>query len=919
MPNNSSLVFIAAGVVIAAALIAVVADGGRGEAPVAPEVPVSEGDAAPSQEPAATAPSAPESATAPGQGERAQGKPVQTAATSPEAASNAKNPDAVIGAELRRKVEGLKSLAAAGGINQDNARENALILFEWANKLSLQGILIPVELPSMAGIATQPGPMTESLIPGIAQLVEEMAIREDSPGDFGTLEADNAGPFPVGSFQTIRQTYTVGDRPISVGGGFTIGRHFMSNQGQYQTTDPSADNYVSITSSDESVSFTVGARGVFGMFGGFRSLAPQLFFEVAEGTLDPGETVTITIGDTSGGGRGFQVQTHANDAFPLPVYVDFDGAGRTFSLPNIHYSVIGGAPVRVQGFAPSTLETGEAFELSVRAEDVYRNRATGTVPALDVLVNGEVVRTLPESEEAIRVIDDLSLDAPGVYHITFASEDGTFTGASNPIWVQREHDLNIYWGETHAHSGFAEGQGSPDYFYTFARDDARLDFVGMSEHDHWLDDREWEIMRDAVDRYHEDGRFITYLGYEWTVQTTWGGHHNVFFRDTEGRSRVGKQYAPVLSALYRGLRAENDTEDVLIIPHAHQAGEYRLNDAQMETLIEIMSLHGTFEWFGRAYVDAGHEVGFIAASDDHLSHPGYSVVLSQGLSNRAGLAAVLAPEKSRDAIFDAMKDRSAYATTGERIILDMDVAGGRMGTRIPYTADRTIDVTAIGTAPIESITIIKNGEEVFQSDFVAAADQSTGRYQLTFYSDTDPGYRENARGWRDWRGTLRVNGARLVGVEPPGLPNPHNEYARLSESDSNVVDFAVRTRGHSRSFILELADVSPDASITIATRPATEYGTPFVLPQTQLHAYPALETTLEIAERAAQQVPGAVMDDSIELKAVRDEAPLTQTLSWTDGGTARPGDYYFVRVQQTDGALAWSSPVWVGGLSPTEQ
>ena len=226
----------------------------------------------------------------------------------------------------------------------------------------------------------------------------------------------------------------------------------------------------------------------------------------------------------------------------------------------------------------------------------------------------------------------------------------------------------------------------------------RLDFLTHSEHDIWLDDREWQTLIDNVNQYNNDGEFVAILGYEWTVPTRFGGHHNVFFRDADDRRRVPSQTAPVLSQLYRRLGNENDMDDVLIIPHAHQAGEYRLSDPNMETLVEIMSMHGNFEWFGIMYLNHGHEVGFVAASDDHLSHPGYSTPLRSGLAQRGGLAAVLAPEKTRDAIFDAMKDLASYATTGKRIILDVDLNGARMGTRTVYRAERTIRGRVMGTA-----------------------------------------------------------------------------------------------------------------------------------------------------------------------------------------------------------------------------
>ena len=37
--------------------------------------------------------------------------------------------------------------------------------------------------------------------------------------------------------------------------------------------------------------------------------------------------------------------------------------------------------------------------------------------------------------------------------------------------------------------------------------------------------------------------------------------------------------------------------------------------------------------------------------------------------------------------------------------------------------------------------------------------------------------------------------------------------------------------------------------------------------------------------------------------------------SYTDSDNPDHGDYYFLRVQQVNDALAWSSPVWVGGLA----
>ena len=632
--------------------------------------------------------------------------------------------------------------------------------------------------------------------------------------------------------------------------------------------------------------------------------------------------MTITIGDRSSGSPGFKVQTFGNDGLRMPVYVVFGAGGAITSLPDFLYRVTGGPVARVVGFAPSIAAVGEAVPVSVRGEDIWMNRAVGPQPAYDVLVNGEKRGRIAAGDQAITIFNDLKFDAPGVYRVSFRSDDGRIVGVANPVWVREGDHPGIYWGETHAHSAFAEGQGSIDFFYRFGREDARLDFLGMSEHDVWMDDHEWEQLREAVVRHDRPGEFITYLAYEWTAPTQFGGHHNVFFRTHEGRKRTPRQTFPTLTSLYSGLRAGNDPKDVLVIPHAHATGEYRVSDAGLEPIVEISSLHGTFEWFGEAYLGQGHEVGFIAASDDHLSHPGYAAPYARdGLSNKSGLAAVVAPEKSRDALFDAMKSRSTYATNGARIILDYDVAGGSFGQRVAMTDKREVNLRSIGTGPIESVTIIKNGREVYAKDYLIDTQAKSDQIAVTFASDTDPSIRDNARGWRRWTGKLTVKGATLEGFSTPWRPNVLLDRIERSPSDSNTLEISVATRGDAKSINLDLDRIRPGTTVELDLQPVNETGTPAVT--TQFHAYPAMKVSLPLSKMKsgayATTTPGPVMPDRISVRAIRTDVPMEQTVKWTDPEPGKPDDYYYARVVQTDGGMAWTSPVWVGGFSRQTQ
>ncbi|MBI1338794.1 DUF3604 domain-containing protein [bacterium] len=843
--------------------------------------------------------------------------PVASAALQP---ANVKIPE-YLSPVLRARVEALKADLAAAPSTPANADERALVLYDWLNAYALTGRSIPVNMPQSVATITQPGPPGRAALNALDDYIRELTLYEEQPDARGTLTSSTTGPFAPGSMQTIALTYTVGSKPISAGGGLLLGRHFMSNQGVYQTSDPAGANYVSASVNRSGVRLEPSTENLAGMFGGFRGGVDMPFFRVTGGELRSGDIVTITIGDRSRGGPGFQMQTFGNDGLRIPLYVSFTANSPAISLPDIAFSIEGGPVARVKGFAPSIARVGQPVTISVRGEDQYKNRATGPQPAYDLFVNGELRQRIPAGDKAITLVEGLAFSEPGVKRITFRSADGRITGDTNPIWVREGDHPGVFWGETHAHSAFAEGQGSIDFFYTFGRDDARLDFLGMSEHDLWMDDWEWEQLRTAAKKYDKPGEFLTFLAYEWTTPTTYGGHHNVFFRSPEGRSRSARQRCPTLTELYACLRRDNDPKDVLVIPHAHQTGEYRVSDREMGTLVEIMSLHGTFEWFGQRYLDQGHEVGFIAASDDHLSHPGYAAPLSgDGLSNRSGLAAVVAPGKDRDLIFDAMKARRTYATTGERIILDYDVAGGSFGERVDMTDKRDVKLRAIGTAPIASIVVVKNGQPVHTEDYLTDRTGRSNRVAVSFASETDPKIRDNGRGWRPWAGTLTVKGAKIESFSAPGVTNVLSEYVRKGAA-ADTLDFDLGTRGNEQVIYIDLDRMSRNAVIEIDLRSANESGTPLQVatPVT----YPAMKVSLPAARLKegvfVQTTPGAVFDDRVTLRTIGPEPAMDRSIAWTDPTPAVADDTYFVRVTQTDGAMAWTSPVWVGGFSRQTQ
>ncbi len=830
--------------------------------------------------------------------------------------------------DLTQRVEALLADIERQPTSRDTLVERSRVLWDWANALSLEGVYIPKMLPVVVARAPAPRPGTRapaSYPTDLDNYAHFLAMMQEDRDALGYAELNEHPASPVDSFQTLTVTLTVGTLGIPVGGGILVSQYMGRAMSRLQTTDPAAAGYLTVKASRKATEFEIQEGSVVGPYGGFRAAVTFPKYIVRGEALEPGDTVTIIYGDTSGGGPGVQIGTYTNDGTPLPLFVD-PGDGIDYELKAPTFAITGGPVAGVHGFAPSIVGVGETFEVSVRSEDVYYNRAVGDMPAWKVAINGEPWGEIPADGEAIHLID-ATFDQPGVYRFQFTSNDGALTGTANPVWVKENPEERLYWGETHGHCGFAEGVGTPEGYYRFAWEDARLDFATLSEHDIWLSDREWQILNEVSADFRRTTGLVTYPGYEWTSDRARGGHHNVLFRQI-GMERVPAQSAPDLNQLYSQLDRTHAPEDVLVIPHAHQAGDWRLSDLSFERLIEIMSGHGTFEWFGQRYLENGWRVGFLGASDDHLGHPGYSNGgqargrrVRSNIFQFGGLAAVYSQERSADAIFAAMRARSTYATSGaQRIIVDASLNGEPMGSEVAEDPGeerlRKLTGRVIGTAPIERIDLIRNGETI---DSVAGFEgtnapgsQSNVRLVVSFFSDSETFFRDNPRGQRPWDGTFTADGATIESLEMLGKVSYLHDQAELRDG---VASFSVATRGSARTLLLELTDVSPGAELRFVLDAAREVGRAPTVVRRSARFEPAL-FSLAVptdSKAAAHALDAGRWQDVVSIQ--RADQPRDD-ISFEFEDTGDPGDWYYLRVVQVDGHRAWGSPWWVGGEPP---
>ena len=108
---------------------------------------------------------------------------------------------------------------------------------------------------------------------------------------------------------------------------------------------------------------------------------------------------------------------------------------------------------------------------------------------------------------------------------------------------------------------------------------------------------------------------------------------------------------------------------------AHVGGRYAdiksAHDGRSERSVEVHSTWGTFEWLLHDAFEKGYRVGVVCHSDDHKGRPGATRPGASTFGAIGGLTCYFMPELTRDALFEALRRRRHYGTTGTRLFLDL--------------------------------------------------------------------------------------------------------------------------------------------------------------------------------------------------------------------------------------------------------
>jgi Protein of unknown function (DUF3604) len=641
------------------------------------------------------------------------------------------------------------------------------------------------------------------------------------------------------------------------------------------------------------------------------------------GFLREGDTVTVRFGDRRQGSPGMRVQTFVEPTFEFRVLVDAFATYNYVELPvQPTIAIVAGPPAIWKSVLPTLRRIGETFRLGFKGEDEWGN-PSDQVAGVFALRPNRSIAGLPETfsmapgQHSIS-IEGLSAATPGDFVIDVLDAAGNLLCSSNALRIEVDAPLQSYWCDLHGQSEETIGTNSARELIQFARDRAFLDGMSHQGNDFQITTAFWNELNELTRTYNKDGSFIIFPGYEWSGNTGLGGDRNVLFMH-EGRQIHRSSHALIdnqsdlpsdansAEQLFEALK----NEDCVVF--AHIGGRYAdikmAHDARLERSVEVHSDWGTFEWLLHDALQQGYRVGILANSDGHkgrhgASHPGASLFGAYG-----GLSCLLADELTRAGLFEALRRRHHYATTGCRLVLDCRAAFD--GEALLFTDDpqlgptsctpvrsammgdilRSTDlaleftVEALASAPIERLEI-RNGLDVLET-WRPYDDDALGRRIRVIWEGSE--YRGRGR-QTIWDGGCALTNNRFEHIAPINLWNLDK---KLTQTSATTLAWEALTTGGFGGFDAWLAEprsgtLRIDTALVKWEIPIAEIG---------------LDDLAFEAGGIGRRIRVFHLPDGNPHRRLRlsRRVPLKST-----GDNA-----LYVCLTQEDGHLSWSSPIYV--------
>lgn len=480
------------------------------------------------------------------------------------------------------------------------------------------------------------------------------------------------------------------------------------------------------------------------------SIIPSFEF-ILPAEVKAGETLSIFMGSPEKNKedqqkKGNRSQTHIQRRRPFHLYIDTKGKG-DYKDPEIFTLDIRGNVLKnIRIIAPSIVSKNKRFDVIIRFEDIFGNLTNNAPEGTLVEVSYEHLREnlnwklfIPET--GFINLPNLYFNEPGVYKIQLRNLTTGEKFLSPPVKCFSENDKNVYWGLLHGESEKVDSAENIETCLRHFRDERNSQFFASSsfESQEETPNEQWKSISTQIAEFNEDYRFTTYLGFQWFGNTPEEGLRQIIYsKDSKPILRHKDSKSNTLKKIYKS----HTPKDIIGIPTFSMAKGFETTfvdfTPEYERVVEIYNAWGSSECLEkegnlrpitstdrsgisesekgsiRKALNNNYRFGFVAGGLDDRGI--YAEFYESGqVQYSPGLTAILAIEQTREALWQALYNRSCYATTGDRIILGFSIAGIFMGNELNTKVkpglnfNRHITGYVAGTDIIEEITIIRNG------------------------------------------------------------------------------------------------------------------------------------------------------------------------------------------------------------------
>ena len=691
-----------------------------------------------------------------------------------------------------------------------------------------------------------------------------------------------------------------------------------------QFTDPKAQGYTTVEASNGA---TLEAKWEFKR--NIRPWSRSLYIGVVKDFLAPGDTITIRFGDRRHGSPGIRVQTYCESEFEFRVFADPIATYDYVALPEspkiCHRAgarACIGAPCCRRWCAPAS-----------RSGCRSRPTTNGAIPPTSSIARCGS-RPIGRSRACRRRLRF----APGAFAAdgrracgcsgpaTARSACSTTAGQelcrANPLRVvPKDAPLVHFWGDTHGQSNETLGTNTAREYFEFGRDKAFLDVMGHQGNDFQITGAFWRELNALTREFDSAGPLRVHPGLRVV------GQHRGGRRPQRALPARGRDHPPLLARpdrrCGRHRRRERRTptrrtscsrsskgKDCVVV--AHVGGRYadiKYAHDPMETAVEVHSAWGTFEWILRDAFEKNYRVGIVANSDGHKGRPGACYPGASFFGSYGGLTCFLAERLDRDAIFEAMRRRRHYATTGNRAFLSVTAelaSEAEVFLRDPAAGPHTLGAYAPAVDGRHRPRRRRRGRSRHRGGGLGADRASRhlrrararsrpcapmrpsdlGARVRLVYEGAE--YRGRAR-TTTWDGSLTVEGTRILRT---AVINNWNLDRGIQRQDATSLAFKAVTTGNYGAIDLWLEHAT--GKLAFKTAPVSgEAAIAELGVEPRVFAAGGLERAVKL-----QRLPEVMTEPRM---ALRRRIKLRPT------GDTR----LYVRVQQEDGHRMWSSPIYL--------